>query len=145
VCRKVRCSLRWNLRFAAKQDITFRKAVYVSLGHFRGSARPERCPLDEQTSGPFGARRGREADAIDLGGINLGELDSSTTVQRRSWSGGRSEPDLSAAWLARGSFEAGYRKLREHDATKPSRSSAGKSVVRFGPRFLQPVNGAEKP
>jgi hypothetical protein len=86
-----------------------------------------------------------------LGGINLGESDSSTTVQRRSWSGGRSEPDLSAAWLARGSFDharragAGYRKLREHDATKPSRSSAGKSVVRFGPRFLQPVNGAEKP
>jgi hypothetical protein len=36
-----------------------------------------------------------------LGGINLGESDSSTTVQRRSWSGGRSEPDLSAAWLAR--------------------------------------------
>jgi hypothetical protein len=78
-----------------------------------------------------------------LGVINLGELDSTTTVQRRSWSSGRSDPDLSAAWLARGSFDhasrtgVGYRKRREHDATKPSRPSAGKSVVRFGPRFPQ--------
>jgi hypothetical protein len=109
-------------------------------------APPGLCPLfPDSDKIPQGsemtqcARSGSEADAI-----NLGESDSSTTVQRRSWSGGRSEPDLSAAWLARGSFDharragAGYRKLREHDATKPSRSSAGKSVVRFGPRFLQP-------
>jgi hypothetical protein len=52
-----------------------------------------------------------------LGGIKLGESDLSTTVQRRPWSGGRSEPEVSAAWLARGSFDhatragAGYRNF----------------------------------
>ena len=69
-----------------------------------------------------------------LGGINLGESDSSTTVQRRSWSGGRSEHDVSAAWLARGSFDhasragAGYRnfenmmRLSPLDLARASRS-----------------------
>jgi hypothetical protein len=86
-----------------------------------------------------------------LGGINLGESDSSTTVQRRSWSGGRSEHDVSAAWLAGGSFDhasragAGYRNFENMMRLSPLESSAGKSVVRFSPRFLRPVNGAEKP
>jgi hypothetical protein len=69
-----------------------------------------------------------------LGGFNLGESDSSTTVQRRSWSGGRSEHDVSAAWLARGSFDhasragAGYRnfenmmRLSPLDLARASRS-----------------------
>jgi hypothetical protein len=82
-----------------------------------------------------------------LGGINLGESDSSTTVQRRSWSGGRSEPDLSAAWLARAARsimrvepERDIESFEKHDATKPSRSGAGKSFG-LAPRFLQAVNG----